>query len=553
MKKIYKYLLLLTVGLIPLSCNDLLEDQLTDPNNVSTEQLDINLLTNQVLYGFARFYSEASEPGMELTRMIWGTTAGGDIYERIYQPQSFNTLWDRAYIDCLNQANFLESEATERGFTAHMGVAKVIKAFTYITLVDMFGDIPFSEAVAAESGNFNPNVQDGASVYQASIDMLNDAISDLGETPPQAIQRDIYYGGNRTKWAALARTLILKSLVNIGASNPESVRSQIEQALAQDIIDTDAEEFIYQYGTANIPLSSKHWIYVRMYPPSGTADGYIANDFMFKAYAGKSAPDPRWRYYFYRQVGSLDRAIDLDPQSIPCILSPKPTHYDADVPFCAFEPGFYGRDMGNNDGIPPDGEALTVAGVYPFGGRPDLNNGDSKYNQIARNGQGANGAGLEPIWMASFTDFLKAEIALTYGIGDAKASMLSGVQKSIERVQAFGASRNQAVPEEMVTPTEDYLVEVESKFDAENADQLNILATEFWLALFGNGVESYNMYRRTGKPGNIQPMRTANPGIFWRSLLYPADHTALNSNATQKDVRALNRVFWDTKDADFVK
>ena len=66
---------------------------------------------------------------------------------------------------------------------------------------------------------------------------------------------------------------------------------------------------------------------------------------------------------------------------------------------------------------------------------------------------------------------------------------------------------------------------------------------EFHIASYGNGLEAYNGYRRTGKPDNFQPTLVQNSGDYYNSFLYPGDHVNLNSNATQKE--RTERVFWD--------
>ena len=44
----------------------------------------------------------------------------------------------------------------------------------------------------------------------------------------------------------------------------------------------------------------------------------------------------------------------------------------------------------------------------------------------------------------------------------------------------------------------------------------------------------------------MQPPLQVNPGPFLRSLVFPSVYVNLNSNATQKDYDATNKVFWDT-------
>ncbi len=78
-----------------------------------------------------------------------------------------------------------------------------------------------------------------------------------------------------------------------------------------------------------------------------------------------------------------------------------------------------------------------------------------------------------------------------------------------------------------------------------DADRLNVIMKEYYLALWGNGVESYNNYRRTGMPKNIQPNLNPSPGPFLRSLIYPAVFALRNNNVTQKSTTNV-KVFWDT-------
>lgn len=74
---------------------------------------------------------------------------------------------------------------------------------------------------------------------------------------------------------------------------------------------------------------------------------------------------------------------------------------------------------------------------------------------------------------------------------------------------------------------------------------MGYVAREYWIALFGNGIEAYNLYRRTGLPTGMQPTQNPQPGPFPRIFYYPANAANLNSNIQQRT--ALNeKVFWDT-------
>ncbi len=533
-----------------------LEENLDNPNEVSVDNLDVNLLMNKIQADFGDFVALSNVPGMELSRMA--TLIGGDVYERAYQAQDHNDIWERAYQDVLIQIETLLGETDGTGFTMHSGSARVLKAYVLLTLVDLFGNVPYSQALKGSELVFNPTADNGKDIYGAAIDLLDESITLLGTAPGagQGLTRDIFYGGNSAKWIALANTLKLKAYMNLSLTEQATATMKIEELLGKDLIDTDDEEFTYKYGSANVPTRSRHPLYRQMYQPNaGNASGYLNNYFMLVSYKQKGVEDPRWRYYFFRQTGSISAALVDEPESIPCIISPRPSHYGPDQAWCAFDPGFFGRDHGNNDGIPPDGAYLTCYGVYPAGGRSDTNLDNPDLLIPSQQGQGANGAGIEPIWMASFTDFLKAEAALRLGTTGDPATLLSAaVTKSIARVRAFANAKGQSLPTGMEPSETDYLDAVNMLYANATDDdaKLAVLAKEYYIALWGNGIEGYNLYRRTGKPADMQPMRAANPGVFLRSLIYPADYVNLNSNAQQKVVTSVNKVFWDNNPDNFV-
>jgi hypothetical protein len=163
----------------------------------------------------------------------------------------------------------------------------------------------------------------------------------------------------------------------------------------------------------------------------------------------------------------------------------------------------------------------------------------------------------------SFVNFMLAEAALTLGTsGDARAYLKTAVENSFADVRAFALASTEAAK---ITAFETersinwnnsvtaYVNKVLEDYDAANADgKMNIIATEYWVALFGNGIEAYNLYRRTGKPSPQQPGLDPNPGPFVRSYYYPNNYIVNNRNAVQK-ANATVQVFWDTNPANFIR
>jgi hypothetical protein len=543
-KKIGVLLLMLSSA-----CN--LDGDLENPNLISVSGADVNYIMNSVQLSFADFFNSAQRAVNPLIRHEAMT--GGFRYQTANTPEGVNGLWSLAYEDVLVNAQTLIEQAQPKNLTTHVAVAKILQAYTYLTLVDIFGDVPQSQALKAPSGNFNPTADSGESIYAYAIGLLDEARTELAKTGVDAgaaLTRDIYYSGNRARWNALANTLELKAWQNLAmiSSRKAEADSKIASLLTADLIDTEAENFTYKYGTATVPVS-RHPLYRQYYDPTrGQAGGYISNFFLQQAFNGNGVEDPRWRYYFYRQVGSIAQALAVDPKSLGCAPGAPPDHYAAvGSVFCVFDPGFYGRDHGDGFGIPPDGPVLTAVGVYPAGGKIDntsVNNATFASSTIQ--GDGADGAGIQPIWMSWYTDFVKAEISARAGdAAAAKTHMNNGINKSITQIRAFATAKGQVLSAGREPSTANYLSAVSTIYD-NAARKLDVIGREYWVALWGNGVEAYNLYRRTSAPRNMQPTLQLNPGPFYRSYIYPASYVNLNSNAAQKDANATNKVFWDT-------
>lgn len=529
-----------------------LDDDTTNPNNLTPSATDENLLMNAIQINFAGFYSSASGSTDQLMRV--SAMTGGYRYPTAITASSVNNLWSLAYQSVLINTKTVIPIAQAKTRTTHVAMAKIFEAYVYLTLVDIFNDVPRTEALLGS--NFSPKTDTGSDVYTYAIGLLAEARTELAKTGAAAGSNisssvDLYYGGDRAKWTALANTLELKAWLNIRTlpSRVAEADAKITALLASNIIDSSAEDFTFKYGNTTVP-DSRHPSYNQYYGNTvGTAGGYFGNYFLNELYQGLGIQDPRWRYYVYRQVGSINprkTVPNFDAKALGCTPGAPPTHYvSSGSVFCVFEPGFYGRDHGDASGTPPDAPVVTCSGVYPSGGRPDVNSiANLAYNAPTIRGDGANGRGIEPIWMAFYTDYLKAEISSRRGDqAAAKTELLAAVNNSITAVKAFATSRGQAVPSSLEPSTIAYTNAVDNAFT--NATQkLDVIGREFYIAAFGNGIEQYNSYRRTSAPRNLQPTLQTGSGPWTRSFPYPATYNTL-AGKEAKPNEQVNKVFWD--------
>ena len=284
--------------------------------------------------------------------------------------------------------------------------------------------------------------------------------------------------------------------------------------------------------------------------------------------AQKDVVDVRANYYFYRQD---DDVTDNDDNEIPCGNERRPSHYALSDIFCyigyndvtpaeSTSNGYWGRDHGDNDGIPPDGGLRTAWGLYPIGGQFD----DGSFTSTSGQDMGLKGAGIQPILLSSYTHFMIAEWSLANGDAEtARQFLASGLAESFSKVTGFAAEMGAAGAVEFRSGASvDETAFLGSLTDNINAyidyvagtgatslwnttdDKMGLLVQEYFLALWGNGVEAYNTFRRTDKPTDLQPLlKTANNDMI-QSFFYPRTEVDNNNQLTQKGDH-LVKVFWD--------
>ena len=404
-------------------------------------------------------------------------------------------------------------------------------------LVDYLGEVTFSEAGNPEEFPA-PNLDDGASVYAAALALLDEAESLLSGSPLSLGADDLFYGGDTSKWLKLVNTIRLKAYVTTGDT------ANFNAVIADgNYISSADDDFEFQYGTSELQPDTRHPDYAQDYTPSG-ANIYQSNWLMELMLDNE---DPRIRYYFYRQTDATPGA-DGEPaneETLACSLAVPPQHYiDGGFTYCSVPNGYWGRSHGNNEGTPPDNFFRTAVGVYPAGGRFD----DSSFGVVGL-GAGGGGAGIEPIILSSYVDFWRADMATNDA--DRATLMQSALQKSIDKVQSFGAldaDADLSVGADAAAVTA-YIDGIIADFNAATGDDKeNIFAEQYFTTLYGGATEAYNYYRKTGYPTTVLPNWEPNPGPFPRTFLYPQNEVVTNPSLTQKQTMT-QQVFWDTNPA----
>ena len=566
MKRLYRILSLALVcsSVFFYSCETLELDLTENPNALTPGDADINFYLNSIQEDFVRGldgdadYSDNwssggfqqgdgfNDLGATLTRLY---NYGSRDYASGIQAGDGDDEWRNTYagmmIDIKNMVAIIDDENDPKNLPYHKGMAQFFEAFTMVTMVDFFGDVPLFEAVQG-ADNLNPVVDPGRQTYDAALALVDAAIANFNaESADAEPTYDLFYDGEWDLWVKACNTLKLKIYLQYRLVDPAgTLAASLAIINSGDYITSSDEDFEYNWvATSATNPDTRHPRYGLNYQNQGGND-YMSNWLMNLL---DTTGDPRIRYYFYRQTDAVPGSNDAPPneETLSCSLEDPPLHYiQGGFTFCYLDNGYWGRDHGDDDGIPPDGLLRTVWGVYPVGGRFD----DDRFEAVAQ-GQGGGGAGITPILTAAWVDFYLAEWGMVNGdMAGAKAAMLAGTVKSIAKTQAFatldGTADLSFEPE--AADVSNFLDALEASFDsADEKGKWNVLSESYWVALFGNGVEAYNFYRRTGFPTTLQPNLEPDPGTFQRSMWYPDNAVNTNSNISQKPDQA-QPVWWDT-------
>ena len=548
---------ILSIGMLFTSCESLELDLADNPNQLTPDQSNPDLFLNSIQVDFGKVVERFGAIAGQVTRI---DNMFGRNYQNTYSPADFNDVWSGSYQSTgesfddqnlhsqtfngiLADVRALEPLAIDGELYHHLAISQVIEAYTIVTLVDFFGDVPYTEAVQGSIGNLNPVTDSGATIYAAALDLLDAAIVNFERDAANEPENDFYYNGDWDNWIKAANTLKMKIYLQRRLVDNNAIADFNAIVTSGDYIQTVSEDFQFSWGANEIQPDNRHPRYANNYEGDG-ADEYLSNWLMNQM---SNNDDPRIRYYFYRQTNAVPGAeIAPNEETLSCSLESAPQHYiDGNFTFCFLNNGYWGRDHGDDDGTPPDGFLRTTFGVYPAAGRFD----DSSFQGISQ-GDGGQGAGITPIILSSWVDFMIAEVAmLNMDIPGARAALNNGLTKSIAKVTTFGAldtSANLSF-EPNATAISSFVNDRLADFDAAATpdDRWDVIAEQYWVALFGNGIDSYNFYRRTGYPTTLQPNIEPNPGNLIRSFFYPADLVTNNSSVEQKP-NTDQKVFWDT-------
>lgn len=231
MKKIY--ILILTLPLLLGSCSKFL-DVNQDPNNPTEVTPDLVLPVAQV---YTASYYQSFRGVNHLGNMFmynWSESYGFSWYDEEFQylvtPTFYDGLFDDAYSNSLKQYADLDNLGDEYAY--YKAISKIMKAYHFQILVDLYGDIPYSEALK-RGENASPKYDGAESIYSDLLVQLTDAIGMIKNASEgtEEVGNDVIFGGEMTEWIKFANTLKVRILTR--GSNSLKVAEELAKIDAE--------------------------------------------------------------------------------------------------------------------------------------------------------------------------------------------------------------------------------------------------------------------------------------------------------------------------------
>lgn len=224
------------------------------------------------------------------TETTYTDEANFDYDNRDVNGNTFDELYTNVLRDLSEAEKAVEADATLLASHKEQqkAVIDVLEVYTYQTLVDIFGDVPYSEALSSETvvpkyDRANVIYADLANRLKADIDVLG-GDNGLGSY-------DLLYGGNADGWKKFASSLLLRMAVRVADVDAASATDWGTYAITAGVILTPADDAKLDYASAP-PHANPLW---DQFVQSGRSDFIAANtlgDIM------NTLNDPRRSLYF---------------------------------------------------------------------------------------------------------------------------------------------------------------------------------------------------------------------------------------------------------------
>lgn len=403
------------------------------------------------------------------------------------------TKWANVY-NALFDLDVIEKKATANGEGFYAAIAKITKAHLFQNLVDLYGNIPYTQAFKALE--FPSPVYDKAEDIYADLHLKLDTAINMMDTAAVGnaeARVDIVFGGEQDLWIKFANTIKLRLLTRLSEVNANPT-AELAKITGKGGVLKSGQTAAVNPGYLNDENKQSPFFATYGLTPSGNQanEYYRANAYIINVLRNNN--DPRIGYFF-------------KPAASPA------------SPANPYVGNVYGTD-------------------------PDVNFSGDRTSNI---GSGLVKSFDQDQWIVTSVEsmFLEAEaIARGWLPGNAQTAYENAVKESFTWLGVPSAA----------TAATTYMTNNASanwaNAGATADSKAKFIVAQKYLALIGvNALEAWNDYRRLGVPTTV-PL-SVNPARGTRiipvRLIYPSAEFAVNSANVQAQgsIDGQSKIFWD--------
>lgn len=553
MKILFKVLAAATLTTAASSCSSFL-DVNTNPNSFSAVTADAILAT--ALTTTATNYT-GGNPSFNTygswTADYWGKSGvvNGFPDETTYNytNTSYAGLFNNTY-DNLNDYQLIQNQGAT--YPNHAAIARIMKVYNFLLLVDEYGDIPYSQALQG-AANTTPSYDSAPVIYRDFIVQLNGAISDINAaaTNGRAVgAEDVVFGGNMTKWKQFANSLKLRILLRESSTTNADLNTYVAAQLATLQNPTDGfitTDVVVQPGYAQNTNQQNPFYNRYGYTIAGTSaperQYQIPTQFVLNQYVNNS--DPRITQLYV--IGARGPAGAQVPEWIGAVPGENSSPQ--------FVPPIVGsRFLGSNTGTPGTGgffKGLNAPTILMMVSEHLFSKSEAESRGLLPGGDAQAKADFQSGIAAAFqTNYRTATGALV-----AVPAVLTGTSTvvGISQYQAYVAANttNGLVNWDVATTTlSPQGTPLASGTRAVSKMEKIIYQKYLAMNVLGS-IEGWDDYRRTAYPkipASLQTVITSRPDGLPTRLLYPLTESSTNKNNVPTTATQTTKIFWDELD-----
>lgn len=258
----YKFLkiagLMLVTAVMLVSCEDWIDTNINvDPDAPADVPINLMLPGIQNTLGYVMCGND-----LVLTTNNWMQQFDGvsrqsyDIARYNYLPSGVDNLWSTIYADILINSSIIidKAENTEGKYSPYnAGVGKVVMATSLGIATDVFGDMPFSNALRGDQNVLTPMFDSQEKIYDTLMVILDGAIADLNKPSSEnalSVDGDVIYGGNIDKWKKAAYSVKARHLLQLSNVNGNQAYTDA-LAAAENGFTSIADDMMVPWESAN--------------------------------------------------------------------------------------------------------------------------------------------------------------------------------------------------------------------------------------------------------------------------------------------------------------